>query len=94
MFEIQHLGNGHVTLQGRFDAAQEETASTLLRSLDLPVTVDFAGLDYISSSGIGVIIETYKRLTGAGHAFRLVNMSPRVRNVFAYAGLDKFLQIE
>jgi anti-anti-sigma factor len=94
MFEIEKVGEGEVRLSGRFDASQEEKAATALKGFNGSLTADCAALDYISSSGIGVIIETYKRLHGAGHTFRLVNMNPRVRNVFAYAGLDKLLQIE
>jgi anti-anti-sigma factor len=94
MFDIQIGEGGLITLSGRFDAAQEEKAIAALRGVNQSATMDFGALDYISSSGIGVIIETYKRLHGAGHEFRLVNMNPRVRNVFAYAGLDKLLRIE
>lgn len=94
MFEIEKVSEGEVRFSGRFDASQEENAIAALKDFKQSLTVDCAALDYVSSSGIGVIIETYKRLHAAGHTFRLVNMNPRVRNVFAYAGLDKLLQIE
>ena len=94
MFEIQVLDEGTVRFSGRFDASQEEKATAALKTVNRSVTVDFAELDYISSAGIGVIIEAWKRLNNSGHTLRLVNLNPRVRNVFAYAGLDKLLQIE
>jgi anti-sigma B factor antagonist len=94
MFEIQVVEDGRVTLKGRLDAAESDRALAVLRRLDRPLTVDFSGLDYISSAGIGVLIETYKRLTASGHTLKLVNLLPRVRNVFAYAGLDRILTIE
>ncbi|MGH3054012.1 MAG: hypothetical protein ACRDL7_03425 [Gaiellaceae bacterium] len=40
------------------------------------------------------VIETHRRLTGGGHPFRLINMQPRVRNVFMYSGLDRVLKID
>ena len=40
------------------------------------------------------LIETHKRLHGAGHELKLIGLKPRVRNVFAYAGLDRLLDIE
>jgi len=33
-------------------------------------------------------------LSGAGHSLRLANLTPRVKNVFTYAGLDKLLGIQ
>lgn len=94
MFEI-HVGQeGQVKLSGRLDAAEADRAQKVLRTLDGSVTFDCSELDYISSAGIGVLIETYKRLNSAGHPLRFVKMLPRVRNIFVYAGLDRVLNIE
>ena len=94
MFEMAIGDDGRVKLKGRLDAAEADRALEELGAVDGPVTMDFAELDYISSAGIGVIIETFKRLKAGGHDFRLVSMTPRVRNVFTYAGLDRLLKIE
>ncbi len=94
MFDVEIGAAGNIRLIGRLDAAQSERAYQVFRGFDHPLVADFADLEYISSAGIAVLIETYKRLTAAGHSFRLTNMKPRVRNVFAYAGLDRLLQIE
>ena len=94
MFDIRVEAGGQVKVSGRLDAAESEHAIQVLRGLSGPVTVDCGGLDYISSAGIAVIMDTYKRVTGAGHALRLVNLTPRVKNVFTYAGLDQLLGIE
>jgi anti-sigma B factor antagonist len=93
MFEIHAEDDGVVKLSGRLDAAETEKALAVLRGLNRPITADLADLEYISSAGIAALIETYKRLHGAGHALTLVNLKPRVRNVFAYAGLDRLLDI-
>ncbi len=94
MFEIRVGEGGNVSLAGRLDAAEAERAQAALRGLQQSITLDCAQLDYISSAGIGVLIETYKRLHAAGQTLRLVNLLPRVRNIFAYAGLDRILTIE
>jgi anti-anti-sigma factor len=94
MFEIRSERDGQVTLVGRLDAAEAERATQVFRSLSGHVVVDCAGLDYVSSAGIAVFMETYKRLLSGGHSLRLVNLTPRVRNVFTYAGLDKLLGIQ
>ena len=94
MLEIQFDGGSRVLVLGRFDAAESDRALQVFRGIAPgPLVVDCAGLDYISSAGIAVLMDTYKRLTGAGHALQLVNLTPRVRNVFTYAGLDRLLGI-
>ena len=94
MFDIQVEAGGHVKVSGRFDAAESDRALAIFRGLSGPVTVDCAGLDYISSAGIAVIMDTYRRLSGSGHALRLANLTPRVKSVFTYVGLDKLLGIQ
>ena len=94
MFEVRFEGDGRVRLVGRLDASQAEAATAALRRLDGPSVADFSELEYISSAGLSVILLTYKRLHEAGHSLLLVNLSPRIRNVFGYAGLDRVLRIE
>jgi anti-sigma B factor antagonist len=94
MLDIRVREDGTVMLTGRLDASQADQAMERFRKFDGPLTADFAGLDYISSAGISVMVETHKRLRDAGQIFKLVNMQPRVRNVFMYSGLDRVLRIE
>ena len=94
MFEIKSAGEGEIALCGRLDAAEAEKALETLRAISASTTADCSELEYISSAGIGVIVETHKRLLDAGQSLKLVNLTPRVRNVFTYAGLHKFLVIE
>jgi anti-anti-sigma factor len=94
VLDLRTGDDGTVFLSGRFDASQVATAKAGLDSLDGPSVLDFSGLEYISSAGIGVILATYKRLHDAGHSFKLVGMSDRIRNVFQYAGLDRVFTIE
>ncbi len=94
MFEIRVEEGGQVFLSGRLDAAESDRALMVLRGLSGSLVVDCTGLDYISSAGIAVLMDTFKRLSSAGHTLRLVNLTPRVKNVFTYAGLDKLLGIQ
>jgi anti-anti-sigma factor len=94
MFEIQLQGSGLIKLSGRLDAAQADHAKAALEKVNEPATIDLTDLDYVSSAGLGVIVQTFKRLRDSGHSFRLINMKPRIRSVFVYAGLDKVLRLE
>jgi stage II sporulation protein AA (anti-sigma F factor antagonist) len=93
-FDIHIPEQGVVQIRGRLDAEQAEEAGVLFRTLAGPLTVDCSGLDYISSAGISVLMETYKRLLEAGQRMKLVQVNPRVQRVFMYAGLEKILGIE
>jgi len=94
MFDIYVGEGGRVRLLGRLDAAEADRAMAVLAPVDGSLILDCSELEYISSAGIGVIMETYKRLLKSGHRLTLVQMTPKVRNVFRYAGLDRVLQIE
>jgi anti-anti-sigma factor len=58
------------------------------------MALDMSDLEYISSAGIGVVVETYKRIHGEGAGFRVLNLSPGVKAVFRFAGLEQMLAIE
>jgi anti-sigma B factor antagonist len=94
MFEIRRTGDGRVRMVGRLDAAAAERARETFHRLQGTLTVDCSELDYISSAGLGLVIELYQRLHASGHGLTLVGLVPRVRNVFTYAGFDRLLKIE
>jgi anti-sigma B factor antagonist len=93
MFQIHLDAPGRARLVGRLDASQSDTALDTLSALPGPLVLDCAQLDYISSAGIGALIETYKRLHKGGHRLRLENVTPRIRSVFRLANLDTVLDI-
>ena len=93
MLELRVLESGTVQVRGRLDAAESERALATLNPLAGPLTLDCAELEYISSAGISVIMQTFRRLSLQGSRLSLIGLQPRVRNVFAYAGLDKVLDI-
>ncbi len=94
MLVIEHVGPGRVSLSGRFDASESERAIAALDRISESAVADCAGLEYISSAGIGILVQTFRRLHDLGFTFRLANVTPRVRNVFSYAGLSGLLGIE
>ncbi len=94
MFTTHSRPDGTVALVGRLDAAEVPSARAALGALSGTLTLDCSQLDYVSSAGIGLIVETYRRLHQGGHTLKLVNLLPRVRNVFAFAGLDRVLTLE
>lgn len=94
MLNLEQPEAGRIHLAGRFDAAQVQKAEAFFHSIQSSCVVDFEGLDYISSAGLGVLLGTQKRLMQTGEALKLVNLNPHVKNVFLYAGFDRVFVIE
>lgn len=93
MFEIRVSGEGEVCMSGRLDAAQCEKALQFLDGVPVPRVIDLAGLEYISSAGLGVLLKTQKRAMGGGTGLRLVNANKHIRDIFKYAGFDRIFEI-
>ena len=93
MFEIRMDEQGEVQLAGRLDAAQCDKALQFLDGVAAPRVIDLAGLDYISSAGLGVLLKTQKRVMSGGQGLRLVNVNKHIRDIFKYAGFDRIFEI-
>lgn len=95
--EIQQRTENNITilsLRGRLDAATSDSVSKTL--LDLieggckEIVIDFANLDYISSSGLRVFLLAFKRLGGIKGRMVFAALQEHVREVFEMAGLSDF----
>lgn len=94
MLAIELGAEGQVVISGRLDASQAATAQAFMDRLNGRVVLDCAGLDYLSSAGLGVLLKTQKRLMAAGGQMRLVGVSRHVRDIFTYSGFDQIFEIE
>jgi anti-anti-sigma factor len=74
-----------VSLAGRLDTASspraEQALAPVLASAPKHVVFDLAGLDFISSAGLRVLLGARKTLTDAGSECVLVNMKPQIERV-------------
>ncbi|HET7294403.1 MAG TPA: STAS domain-containing protein [Vicinamibacteria bacterium] len=74
-----------VTLVGRLDTdtspRAEQALAPILATSPKHVVFDLAGLDFISSAGLRVLLGARKALTGAGSECLLVNMKPQIERV-------------
>jgi anti-sigma B factor antagonist len=51
--------------------------------------VDLSGVDFLDSTGLGVLVACLKRFRTLGGDLRLVVVTDRVRKVFEITGLDR-----
>lgn len=94
MFEIERDGDGVVHLRGRLDASSCPNAQAALDAADDLAVVNFSGLDYISSAGLGVLLKTQKRMMQQGDGLTLVGLSHHIRDIFQFSGFDQIFKIE
>jgi anti-anti-sigma factor len=93
MFQIHRGPAGEVVMTGRLDATQCEAALQFLNTLPEPRVIDLAGLEYIASAGLRVLLITQKRAQGSGAAIRLINLRPQIHDIFRYAGFDRIIDM-
>ena len=94
MLDIRVHDDNGIFLGGRLDAAQAPRLAQLLDAVTVSTVVDLAGLEYISSAGIGVLVRTQLRLQESGLCLQLLHLQPRVRAVLHFAGLEEFFALE
>lgn len=93
MLEVKITEN-EILLIGRFDASQEKKALEIFREINESHIVNFKKLEYISSAGLSVLLETQKRLEQHGHELTLTNMNDHIHDVFKFAGFDTIFTIK
>jgi len=94
MLTIEGGDGTPVAISGRLDATQAAAAQSYLDRLAGVVTLDCAGLEYLSSAGLGVLLKTHKRLLASGGRLRLTEVSRHLQDIFSYSGFDQILEIE
>ena len=86
-----------LTLNGRLDAYSsnelERSISTLIDNGSVRIVVNFGGVDYISSSGLRVMLASLKRLKKAEGDLKLACLKPYVKEVFDIAGFTQLFNI-
>lgn len=82
-----------VTVTGRIDTATsgefEATIQELIDKGQKNLVMDFAAVDFLSSSGLRVLVSVRKKLRVAGGDIVLASPSERAADSFEIAGLDK-----
>jgi len=81
-------------LDGEID---HHTASTMREAIDanvkklMPKTLflDFSGISFMDSSGIGLVMGRYKLMKEHGGEVKVINTPPAINRVMRLAGLEK-----
>ena len=85
-----------VTLDGRLDTSTAPALEkTLKESFDgvSELTLDFAGLEYISSAGLRVLLSAQKTMNKQG-SMKLKNVNETIMEIFEVTGFSDILTVE
>jgi len=90
----------HVTvveMEGNLDTNTSVDAQQLINTLiddgAVKLLVDFAEVDFVSSSGLRVLLATAKRLGGSGGSLRICGLNEAVDEVFEISGFSTILDV-
>ena len=71
-----------------------ETSINDVLKTEKNLVLDFAGLDFLASSGLRVILSTQKKINAKDGTLVIRNVNKVVMNVFEMTGLQKFINIQ
>ncbi len=87
----------YLALVGRLDTSSApETEKEIMESLEgvEELVIDCAGLEYISSSGLRILLNLQKKMIAENKQMKLQNVSELVMEVFDITGFSGILTIE
>ena len=77
--EIDHHGAGKV---------RDTIDDSLRRTCPRMLVLDFGGVEFMDSSGIGVVLGRYRLMQDMGGKLALRNLPPHIRRVMQVAGIS------
>lgn len=87
-----------ISLKGRLDTMTAPQLESEINNLDYAetetVTLKLQELEYVSSSGLRVILMLHKNLKKNGGNLKIVNVSNTIMELFSMTGMADYLDIE
>lgn len=84
-----------ITINGRIDTTTAPDFEAEINKItnETELVIDFAGVEYISSAGLRVVLKAQKLMNTLGE-MKLVNVNDDVMDVFDITGFSDILTIE
>ena len=98
--EIKKTTDGNtvtIELKGRLDTITsgqlEDELEGVFDDEDVNLTFDFSDLDYISSSGLRVLLSAQKKINAMGTKMKIVGANEVVKEIFDATGFTKIMDL-
>ena len=80
----------------------QHTADRIRRKLDSEIEIysprklvfDFNGIEFMDSSGIGMVLGRYKLVKMLGGTFEIINVNKRLKRIFDMSGVSRIIDIK
>lgn len=82
---------GDVNLRAAPDI--KKTFAGLIDQKPPRIVINFSKVSYIDSSGLGMLVETLKRVKAYGGCLKLTNLSSMIKSMFEIIKFDKIFDI-
>jgi len=86
-----------VGIEGRLDTTNytelETSLSDLTAKNEKRIVLDLTKMDYISSSGLRILLMYLKKMKAVGGRFMLSGMSPEIKEIFEISGFINIFEI-
>jgi len=86
-----------VSIKGRLDTTNysilEKKLMELIDSGQVRLLVNLAGMDYVSSSGLRILLMALKRITVAKGKFVLCELQDNIKEIFEISGFTNIFEI-
>ena len=98
--ETKHLESGYavINISGRLALGGETeklnaAIKALLQKEHKKFVLDITGLDYVDSSGVGMLVACLTSIRRSGGELKMVGANPRIRHIFSMTGVDNLVQV-
>lgn len=86
-----------LSLEGRLDtlnyAQLDNEMNSLLKNNHKDVVIDCQELDYVSSSGLRILLKSLKMITAVQGRFTICNLQPQIIQIFKISGFDSLFEL-
>lgn len=87
-----------INVSGRIDTLVapelEQAVNPFFTREGITLVFDFSEVEYVSSSGLRVVLMAHKHVTSHGGKFLLRNLVPEVRSIIDLTGFSRIMTIE
>ena len=84
--------SGRLALGGETEKL-EAAVNRLLAEEVKTVVLDIAGLDYVDSSGVGMMVSCLSKIKKAGGVMKVAGANPRIRRIFSMTGVESMMSL-
>jgi anti-anti-sigma factor len=98
--ETKQLDSGYavITISGRLALGGETeklsaAVTALLQKDQRKVILDISALDYVDSSGVGMLVSCLTNVKKAGGDLKVVGANQRIKRIFSMTGIDNLMQM-